>query len=135
MKLPTFRKPPTFTVILPAMVVFSLAAYFLLGALPSALLTGDFIAALAQLAVISTYAFAAVGFTWWIRKHLVRDISNAEEADMHTAIRAGDLTLESAAAGKRSVSRSAPVLRLLWLDFARWFLPLCAFLIFFYPAR
>lgn len=124
MKLPSIRKHTRMLgLMLPAMVVLTLCAYIVLGAIPGALLTGDYIAALAQVPVITVHAFAAIGCAWLYDRWTHRDLGDDDEEALLSNIRTGDVLYAN------------PALGMLWLDFARRFLPLVAFLIFFYPSR
>lgn len=124
MKLPHLsRSTRVFALWLPAMLLLALLGYVFLGAVPGALLTGDLIAAIAQLPVITLHAFAAVGFTWFFYNGTFRDIGDNEEAGLRRLILSSDFT------------GATPALGLLVLDFLRWVVPLCVFAIFFYPPR
>lgn len=112
-----------FFIAMPAMVLFTLVGYFLLGAMPGALLTGDLIAALAQLPIITVHAFAAVGLTWLFHRATFRDLDDDEENALRDILRSLD----------GDCARGA--LHLLYIDFLRWMVPLCVFAIFFFPQR
>lgn len=122
MKLPRMTKSTRmFTITLPAMLLLTLAGYILLGAIPGALLTGDLIAAIAQLPVITLHAFAAVGCTWFFHRWTFRDIDDVEEGHLRRLI------------ANTTTAAGMPALLLLALDFLRWMAPLCLFAWFFYP--
>ena len=104
---------------LPAMVLLALAGYIVLGAFPGALITGDFLATLGQLPLISAHAFAAIGVAWLFDRNTFADLDNATERALRDAAAAGQ----------------GWALGVLVLDFLRRFLPLCAFLVFFHLPR
>lgn len=124
MKLPKIKKHTRMMAfVLPGMVLLALAAYIVLGAIPGALLTGDYIAALAQLPVITAHAFAAIGCAWLFDRWTFRDLCDDDEAALIQTIRSN------------TGFGGGPALQLLCLDAARRFVPLIAFLFFFYPGR
>jgi hypothetical protein len=77
-------------VVLPAMVLVSLAAYVLLGALPNVQLTGDQVSWLIELPILTVYAGAAVVTAATFNLAMTWEPGPHTEAGWHDRALAGD---------------------------------------------
>lgn len=77
-----------FTLWLPGMVVLSVLAFTVFGALTP--MTGDALAWLAELPSLCAYAAAALGASWVMKKLYLHDIDTPQEIALHAAAQAGD---------------------------------------------
>nr|WP_308006583.1 hypothetical protein [Xanthomonas albilineans] len=106
-----------FTLWLPGLVVLTVLGWIVLGALGR--VGPDAIAALLEVPVMCTYAMAALGMSWLIKRLYLYDLDRADECTLQSLALAGD-------AGARWV---------LIKDRLETLACITAMLIFFYPAR
>lgn len=75
---------------LPAMVLLTVVGWTVLGALPGARMTGDLIAWLLELPVVTCWAVAAVGMAALVKCGVLREIGGTEERELHELAKKGD---------------------------------------------
>lgn len=75
---------------LPLMVLLTVVGWTVLGALPGARLTGDHIAWLLELPVVTCWAVAAIGSAALIKCWVLREVDAREEAELYRLAKEGN---------------------------------------------
>ncbi len=78
-----------FLIWMPLLVALCLVGYVVLGAFDRSA-SGDALALLLELVVRCAYLACVGGAAWLFKRTYLRDISAAEEAELHAAVHAGD---------------------------------------------
>lgn len=107
----------TFLFWMPLMVLATIVGWTVLGALPGATMTGDLIAWLMELPVITVYALAAGGATMLTMHWTGMNIDNDRRAELF----------------EMALCRNKDATRLLIIESVQWVAVLIVFSIFFFP--